>query len=84
MNCVRVMLTAGVPLKTPSAKLSPDGNAGSMPHSLTLPPETEGSNGTMVVPRISVRLAGLYSRLTAGSRMVMLMVAAAEPPELLA
>ena len=58
MNCVCVMLTAGVPLKTPLAKLSPEGSAGSIPHSLTLPPETEGSNGDMVVPRISVRLSG--------------------------
>ena len=56
--CVWVMLTSGVPLNTPLEKFSPSGKMPTSAHSLTLPPETVGSNGCMVVPRISVRLSG--------------------------
>ena len=56
--CVWVMFTSGVPLNTPLEKERPFGRVPTSDHSLTLPPETLGCNGDMVVPRINVRLSG--------------------------
>ena len=57
--CVWVMFTSGVPLNTPLEKFSPSGKTPTRAHSLTLPPETVGCSGDIVVPRISVKLFGL-------------------------
>ena len=52
------MFTSGVPMNTPLEKFRPSGKTPTSAHSLTFPPETVGSNGVIVVPRISVRLSG--------------------------
>ncbi len=53
------MFASGVPLNTPLKKFSPSGRTPTSAHSLTLPPETVGTSGVIVVPLISVRLFGL-------------------------
>src|SRR5210317_1287077 len=81
---VAVMLTVGVPLMTPSMNRRPEGSAGVMFHEDARPPVRVGESVAICTPRMSVMFSGLYSRLTAGSRTVMLMLVLTLPPLLLA
>ncbi len=81
-----VELTVGVPEIMPEVvlKVSPVGNAGSMAHVATTPPELENVMSVISVPRVNFTLVAEPVITATGSLIVIEMVTVAVPPELFA